>query len=290
MADSSDVAGSPITISRDMNSEPGWSNDMAETAWDDITVEHSGSVSDLPIDAGRVIIRDANMRIQAEDASGLYRSLVAFNKDLGGFEFSSFMQNTDGHVSVSAVFKVPPARLDAFMDFAGDNGMIITSRVDSRDVTDEYYDMAARVEIKRSTLESYYGMLERAETFAEIVSMQRTIDGIIEEIEAFEGRLRLLGSLADMATVTVHIEQIIEEDEEEEAIERREIDWGSLSADDVGYFIRNGFIAVVNFFLMVFQWMLIALTVTSPIWIPAGAIGLAVRRRRKRRAEKQKDE
>jgi hypothetical protein len=54
----------------------------------------------------------------------------------------------------------------------------------------------------------------------------------------------------------------------------------------MGYFIRNGFIAIVNFFISIFQWIFIALAVTSPIWIiPAVVIIVLVRKKKKKKAD-----
>jgi len=156
----------------DLSDSAGWNDVSANT---DTRAETAGEV---PVDAVRVIIRDANMDIEAQDASELYRSLVAYNKELGGYEFSSNQRNYDNYSIINAVFKVPPEKLDTFMEFAGENGKIVNSRMDSRDVTDEFYDMTARVETKRRSRESYFNMLEKAVSVEEIIILQRTIDNI----------------------------------------------------------------------------------------------------------------
>ncbi|MCL2693523.1 MAG: DUF4349 domain-containing protein, partial [Oscillospiraceae bacterium] len=218
--------------------------------------------------------------IESKDPSGLFGQITAFNRSLGGYEFMSEKQNFNGEWVVNATLKVPPDKLDTLMSFVGENGQVINSRVESDDVTDDYFDMKTRVESRRRSLESYYSLLEKADSVDEILKLQRTIDGIIEDIEAFEGRLRVLDNLTDMATVTLYIAQEVEEEIIEE---RREIDWSSLSADDVGYFIKSGFVSVVSFFVTLFQWLFIALAVTSPIWVPVFIVMLIVLRRRKKK-------
>jgi hypothetical protein len=239
-----------------------------------------------PAEQARKIIRNASMTIEAEDAAELYNSLNEFNRSLGGYEFSQQISHFDTYSSVDAVLKVPPDRLDEFMSFAGENGRIIRSSTTSDDVTDQYFDMQTRVEIKRRSLESYYIMLERVETAEEIITLQRTIDGIIEEIEAFEGRLRVLDSLIDMATVHLYISQ-----RNDPVLERREIDWSALSFDDMGYFIRTGFISVISTIAAAAQWTLIALIVSLPIWlIPAVIVVVLIKRRKKKKANIQVSE
>jgi hypothetical protein len=228
----------------------------------------------------RKVIRNAWLTLEAklgQSATELYAQIVNHCNSLGGFEFSSEANHYEKYSAVSAVLKVPPEKLDEFMSFMGDSARIITSKMDSDDVTDQFYDMTTRLETKRRSLESYYVLLENADSLSDITSLKRTIDGIIEEIEAIEGRLRVMSSRIDMATVTLNIRQ--ENDPTPEP--RREIDWGALSLDDMGYFISSGFISVVNFLAFILQWLVIIAVTASPLWIPAGAVVLVRRKRRK---------
>ncbi|MCL1823324.1 MAG: DUF4349 domain-containing protein [Oscillospiraceae bacterium] len=236
-----------------------------------------------PQEAARKIIRDAYMDIEAENASLLYASLSAYCKFLGGYEFQTDIQNYEEFSVIQATLKIPPEKLDDFMTYAGENGKIINSKINSNDVTDNYYDMKTRVEIKRRSLESYYKLLENAENLSSIISLQRTIDGIIEDIESYEGKIRVLDSLSEMATVRLLIKQ--ENDPEPIEEVREDVEWDALDADDMGYFIKSGFISVVNFFVSIFQWLIIALAVASPIWIPIGIITfiIIVRNKKKRK-------
>jgi hypothetical protein len=268
--------------SRNVNESPAM--DSYGGGFNSLTADYNVSAV-MPSDAApreteRKIIRNAYMGIESKDPSGLFGQITAFNRSLGGYEFMSEKQNFNGEWVVNATLKVPPDKLDTLMNFVGENGQVINSRVESDDVTDDYFDMKTRVESRRRSLESYYSLLEKADSVDEILKLQRTIDGIIEDIEAFEGRLRVLDNLTDMATVTLYIAQEVEEEIIEE---RREIDWSSLSADDVGYFIKSGFVSVVSFFVTLFQWLFIALAVTSPIWVPVFIVMLIVLRKRKRK-------
>jgi hypothetical protein len=241
--------------------------------------EQAGNAAELPAEQARMIIRNASMMIEAENAVELFKNLNEFNRALGGFEFSSQTQHFDTYTSVEAVLKVPPHKLDEFMSFAGENGRIIRSSTTSDDITDQFFDMSTRVESKRRSLEAYYALLEVAGTITEITSLQRTIDSIIEEIEAFEGRMRVLANLAEMATVELYISQRYDPVLEE----RREIDWNALTLGDMGYFIRNGFISVLNFITTIFQWAFIALIVTSPLWIAPAVILIVLWRKKKKK-------
>jgi len=233
----------------------------------------------------RKVIRNASLVLEvvepedtenegdSQAASQLYALIVERCNQLGGHEFSNNMTQHEGHsnvrTTVHGVLKVPPEKLDEFLKFVGDSARIKASKSNSEDVTANYYDLQTRLETKRKSLESYYKLLENADNLDDVVSLQRTIDSIIEDIEATEGKLKVMESMTRMATVTLEIHQVLEFEEIEE---RREVDWGALSADDMGYLIRNGFRAVVNFIAGLFQWIIIAVAVTSPLWIPVAIV------------------
>ena len=275
--------------------EGAWNGDYGNTATslyeiDEIDTVTSGTNEPLtppasaetsPAETRRVVIRNGFMELETKRPSELFRVLDTYADFLGGYVFSSEVNNFDDYSRVNAIFKLPPEKLDDFMNYAGDNGTILVSRVDSNDVTNEFYDLMTRLETKRRSLEAYYTLLQNADDIATIVSMQRTIDGIIEEIESVEGKLRVFRSLSEMATVNVVIRQEIEQVEEEE--ERREVDWSSLSLDDMGYFIRTGFISVVNVIWTIVVWVINVVAVTSPVWVPAGVVLVVVLRRRRKK-------
>ncbi|MCL2002942.1 MAG: DUF4349 domain-containing protein [Oscillospiraceae bacterium] len=228
--------------------------------------------------AGRKIIWDASMDIEAEDAAALYSRLAARAAELGGYEHTNDTRHYERYSAVNATFKIPPQSVHAFMAYVEGEGKVINSRLGSEDITEGYHDARLRLETRRRSLEPYFNLLAGAKTVDEIIHIQRIIDGITEDIEALEGRLRMWDTLTEMATVSVTIRQ-----ENDPAGLRRDINWQALSLDDMGYLIHSGFVAVSSGIFALFQWILIALLVTSPLWIIALIVLLIVFKRLKKR-------
>jgi hypothetical protein len=212
--------------------------------------------------AERKIIWNASMDIEAEDAAGLHERLASRAAALGGYEYANEIRHYEGYSVVHATYKVPPESLRAFMEYAGQEGKIVNSILSSDDVTEGYYDAQIRLDTKRKSLERYYELLAEAESVEAILQLQRIIDGITEEIEALEGRLRMWDVLTDMATVRVTIRQ-----QNDPVTLKREIVWSALTIDDMGYLIQSGFVTVTGAAVTVLQWLLIVLLVSSPLWL-----------------------
>ncbi|MCL1803011.1 MAG: DUF4349 domain-containing protein [Eubacteriaceae bacterium] len=230
---------------------------------------------------GHKVIRNASLQIKADDASGFYKSVIKHCNELGGYEFSYSISIYDTYTAINATVKVPPAKLSAFVSFVGDNAELTNSSMDSRDITEDYFDANTRLETKRKALEQYYTLLQKAENVEEIVYVQKIIDDITESIESLEGRIRLWDSLTSMSTVSLYIRQ-----ENGPVQARKEISWNTLSFSDMGYLIRHSFLSIANTVTSLIQWMIIALIGYSPIWAILAATVLLLRWVRKNKGVK----
>jgi len=234
-----------------------------------------GVAADFSEDILRKIIKNAYMNIESDTPSALYTDISAYCYTIGGYEFSCDVQNYKELSTVTAVLKIPPGKLNDFMNYAGLNGKIVNSGISSDDVSAAYYDAKTRLETKRVSLGSYYALLEKATSTSDIVYLQQIIDGITEEIEAYEGKIRMYDSLVDMATVKLSITQPAEEKEEEKPLTM----WQTT---------KKGFMTTLNVVISFFQWLFAIIIMLSPVWVIIAAIvgiTLAVKRNnRKKRA------
>ncbi|MCL2120951.1 MAG: DUF4349 domain-containing protein [Clostridiales bacterium] len=236
--------------------------DYASTAGEGYYADEKAASADSVIPADRKVIRNASLDIMAEDAAGLYGNIAAYATGLGGYEYSYSVTNHETYSIIFAEFKIPPEKLNAFIQYVGERGEIINSSMNSEDITESYFDAETRLDTKRKSLERYYDLLANASSVEEIVYIQRIIDGITEDIESLEGRLKVWNSQVNMATVNMYIRQ-----ENDPLQIRKEISWNTLSVDDMGYLIRRGFYSVSNTIMSLLQWLVIALIGYSPLWI-----------------------
>ena len=270
------------------SSQSSWAADGSyyanETAGDGFySAENDVSVENA-VPADRKVIRNASLEIMAKDAASLYRDIVNFGVEIGGYEYSYSMANYESYSAIRAVFKIPPESLGMFVTFVGEKGNITNSTMGSEDITENYFDAKTRLETKRRSLEQYYQLLKNASGVEEIVYVQRIIDSITEDIESLEGRLNVWNSQVNMATVTLNIHQ------ENDPIQiRKEISWNTLSVDDMGYLIKRGFFSVTNTMVSILQWIVVLIVGYSPLWVllAVGVFLWFVVRKRMQNKEKQ---
>ena len=77
---------------------------------------------------------------------------------------------------------------------------------DSRDVTDEYFDLRARLDNQEATEEALLKLLGRAETVEAALKVQQTLTGVQEEVERLQGKIKLLEETSAFSLVSVNLE------------------------------------------------------------------------------------
>lgn len=226
--------------------------------------------------------------METEDTLALYRKLTEWVSGNGGYEFSKNQYKSGNATVMEATLKIPPEKLNDFLDFAAQCGTVVNSGVDSQDITDSYYDVQTRLESKRKSLDKYYDLLKNTQTVEEIMLVQQSINQLTEEIEALEGKLKLWDSKVEYSDVSL----VIREYSDPVKI-KKEFKWNTMTFDDMLYMMKQGFLGVVNTIASCLQWVMIIIVSVSPILLAAAAIVLFIvfmtKRKKKKAAEKQQD-
>lgn len=239
----------------------------------------SGTLADG--DYERKIIKNADVSIECDDAAQCYEALLSKASSLGGYEsYCNVRRNESSYgksVSYEIVIKIAPEKLDEFVSSLSDYGEVTYYQVSEDEITEQYYDIVTRLESKEKALDRYYELLDEAKDIYQVLEIQRYIDQLTEEIESLKGTLRYYDSKVDESTVNISIYQFTEAPDAPEDFE-----WDSLTFENVGKYIKNGFLGVLNFVWSLLQWVVIIVAAGSPILIPLAVVLFFVIRKRKR--------
>jgi hypothetical protein len=81
--------------------------------------------------------------------------------------------------------------------------------VDSQDVTEEFYDVEARIRNKKKQEERLLALLDTAAgELKDVLDIERELARVREEIERVEGRLRVLKDLTSLTTVNLRVREV----------------------------------------------------------------------------------
>lgn len=156
----------------------------------------------------RKIIYTATIRLIVEDFTKAEEDLITLVKNQKGYVISSEVTGTPGTPrSGQWKVRVPVERFEEFRAEAVKLGKLERSAVDSQDVTDEYYDLEARIKNKKVEEARLIQHLKSTGKLEDILAVEREISRVRGEIERQQGRLQLLAKLTAMTTITIFINE-----------------------------------------------------------------------------------
>lgn len=152
--------------------------------------------------------------------------------------------------------RVPLPELDAFLAALGKMGELQNTTLTSQDVSEEFYDVRARLQNKRIEEARLIDLLQHSSgKLSDVLLLEKEISRVREEIERMEGRLRFLANQTDLATVTVtlHEAKAFKKPEAPPTFGTRLVRTFSGSVETLFDFVRGLMLLVVA----VLPWMIV---------------------------------
>lgn len=165
--------------------------------------------ADTDTGPARMIARTASIIGEVESCdSALYR-IQHLIVSLGGYLTETSLDGTVGSRKTCIIKgRVPAEALDSTLAvlpkiISKINGV----RTTGTDITDDYYDTVGRLENRRALRESYRSLMKRAGTMQDLLEIQKALAEIDDEIDTLEGRRQSLSGRAEMASISLHLEE-----------------------------------------------------------------------------------
>jgi len=104
--------------------------------------------------------------------------------------------------------RIPVEKFDAFRKGIVKIGEVESNKVNTEDVTAQFYDLENHIKNKKAQEDALRELLKRTtDKMENLLSVQRELSSVRDSIERSEGQLRLLANLSDLTTVTIRIQE-----------------------------------------------------------------------------------
>jgi len=156
-----------------------------------------------------MIIRTAQVTIEVVSLDSAVVRLRQIAASLGGYVAnSSFAGGEQQLRSATLELKVPAARFDGAIGMLRGVGEVEGETVQAQDVGEEFVDVTARVANARRLESRLIELLaNRTGKLQDVLSVERELARVREEIERYEGRLRYLQSRTAVSTIAVTVHE-----------------------------------------------------------------------------------
>jgi len=156
----------------------------------------------------RMIVRTGNMRLVVNDVRIAMDRITELAEDFDGYVVSSRRWQEDERLAGTIAIRVPAEHFDDVMrTLRGLAVDVIAEDTSSKDVTEEYVDLSAKLGNLEATEEQLLRLMEKAETVEDILAVQRELSKTRGEIEQTKGRMQYLERTSATSLIEVHLEQ-----------------------------------------------------------------------------------
>lgn len=158
----------------------------------------------------RKIIYNADVDLVAEDLTAARQQLVRLVSQRHGYVDETELGGTPGAPREGRwKVRVPAEEFEAFVEDLGRVGELQRVHSDSQDVTEEYYDVQARLANKKVEEERLLRHLrESPGRLTDILAVEKELSRVREEAERLQGRLQVMTNLTSLSTITIRINEV----------------------------------------------------------------------------------
>jgi hypothetical protein len=156
----------------------------------------------------RKIIRSGEVTLQVKHYEPFFQALQKRIDLMGGFVANIQSQRSGESVSTAALtLRIPPAQLQMLVSWLREQGMIANEHIQAEDISEQYYDLKARLENAKRFESRLLEMIKtQTGNLQDLILVEGKLNEVREQIEQMEGKVRYFDALTDLATLTVQVQ------------------------------------------------------------------------------------
>lgn len=153
---------------------------------------------------GRLLIKAATLKMEAEDPEAAANEISTIVKSYGGYIARLSISGEEEKSAVMTVMVPESAFYDA-LNTIRKVGKTISEEVNVRDVTEQHIDLEARLRNLRAEEEWLLAAVDKAESVQDLIVIEKELWRVRGEIERIEAQLKNLERMISYSTISIWI-------------------------------------------------------------------------------------
>jgi hypothetical protein len=210
--------------------------------------------------AARMVIKTAALSVRVQDVAAANARAIQLGEAAGGFVQSSSQWEESG-VRADLTLRVPPEGFLPLMKSLEALGKVEGKSISGEDVTEEYYDLEARLENLGEVRGRLFELLDRAAKVTDAIEVEQQLERVGGEINQIKGRMKYLQNMTGMATINLSLYT------DAKPAAEPFINWAMIG---------NGFVVAARWLVQALFFLLQALVVLIPLAALGGAAAYGI--------------
>jgi hypothetical protein len=150
---------------------------------------------------GRKLIKSASIRIRVENLEMAAAAVEAILERRQAYASNSSVRNNSG----SYTLKIPSVHYESVLQEIENTGKVLHRSETVEDATLRYYDLEGKLSTMRELLKTFQSYLGKANSIDEIMTVEKRIAELQQEIDWYGSQLADLSHLIDYATINLEL-------------------------------------------------------------------------------------
>ncbi len=157
----------------------------------------------------RMVIKTADLRIEIQKYEESLSRIQQITGKYGGYIVTTRVQSDEtDKKNGTVVIRIPSEQFQSVLQEIHKLAKKVEIEdVRGNDITEEYYDLEARLGNKLKAEKRYQDILEEAKTAKEILEIERALTDVREEIDRLTARKRYLNDQVAMSTIEINMHE-----------------------------------------------------------------------------------
>jgi hypothetical protein len=156
--------------------------------------------------ANRLVIQDTSLSLQVNDVEEKIKEIYSKTKELGGFLINSNLSKPNGIVSGTISVRIPEAKRSEALDLFKKMAVkVVSESVSGRDVTDQYTDLQAQLDVLQKTKVKFEEILDKAYTVNDLMNVQQQLINLQQQIDSVKGQQKYFEQSSKLSRVTIYL-------------------------------------------------------------------------------------
>ena len=161
----------------------------------------------LPANEERMIVRNGDMSLIVNDVADIRDEIAQLAERQGGYVVSSWISGEEAEMRGSISIRVTDDKFEQTMAELRNLAIRVDSEsTSSRDVTEEYIDLEARLKNAEATENQYLALMDKAVDVEDMLKIQDYLSRVRREIEQIKGQMTYLERTSSTSLITVQLQ------------------------------------------------------------------------------------
>lgn len=215
------------------------------------------------------LIKTGNINLEIENLSESILKVEEWISSYGGYISNSSNSEKNAWFNI----KIPSSKFDDAMNSACSLGKVLNHSENTEDVSEQYYDLASRLQNKKTMKSKLEGYLSNAKDIKDLLEIERELNSVISDIDSMEGRLKRLSNQVEYSTITINLQLPSNHSENGFIFPDLKNGFSNFLSNFLNFLI--GFVKV--FFLVILCGIPILAAIAFFYWLLFGRIGLILK-------------